>query len=352
MSRIHQLLPVLSPGDAVGQSVLRIQEGLHRLRVGGGIYAELVDESLQHLAQPANLLLGDMDDGDVVLYHLSIGARCADLVALLPRHALLYHNITPRRFYEDVNPRVAYWVERGRDDLARLAPLAELGLAASQFNENELRSAGCRKTMVVPPPVDLQRLRPRPAVPATPPRLLFVSRLAPNKRHDDLLRVLAALRAGPQPQARLVIPGGSDDTIPYVAALRELATRLGVAGVVEMPARRLCDREIGDLYATASVVVCMSEHEGFGMPLVEAMAFSVPVVAQDAGAVAETVGGAGIVLGHRDPLVWAEVIDRVIRDQNLRRELIGRGRRRLAEFSDDRVDKRLGEAVSLLGMPE
>jgi len=195
--------------------------------------------------------------------------------------------------------------------------------------------------------VDLARLSPRPATPGDPPLLIFVSRLAPNKRQEELIRTLAALRACFQPEARLVLPGGWGDTETYVAGLRRFATELGVADAVEIPGS-LSDRRLGDLYAGASVAVCASEHEGFGMHLLEAMAFDLPIVARAAAAVPETLGGAGILLTTTDPLVWAAVVDRVLRDPPLRRRLVTRGRERLGDFSDAALQARVAEMLERL----
>ena len=314
------------------------------------IFAEEIHQQLLGEARPAGELGGCVGAGDVVVYHLSIGAPSAQLFARLRcRRVIVYHNITPSPYYRATSPRVAYWLDQGRRDLARLAPSVELGIGASAYNAAELRAAGCPATMVIPPPVDLARLSPRPAHPAGPPRLIFVSRLAPNKRQEELIRVLAALRACWQPEATLVLPGGWDDTETYVAGLRRLARDLGVAGAVELPGRR-SDRELGDLYAGATLAVCASEHEGFGMHLLEAWAFDLPLVARAAAAVPETVGDAGILLDTDDPLVWAAVVDRVVRDAQLRRLLIVRGRRRLGDFSDAALSDRMSELLDRLGL--
>ncbi len=350
MTAIHQLLPVFSAGDAIGQAVRRMRAGFAEMGYAGEIFAELTHQSLQREARPATELATRVARSDVVIYHLSIGARAAELFAGLPcRRVLVYHNITPAHYYRAISPRVAYWLERGRRDLARLAPLVEMGVGDSAYNAAELSAAGCPRVTVIPPPVDLARLRPRPARPRDPPRLIFVSRLAPNKRQEELIRILAALRALSQPAATLLLPGGWDDTGAYVAPLRRLAASLGVGAAVEIPGR-LSDREIGDLYAGAGVAVCASEHEGFGMHLVEAMAFQVPIVARAAAAVPETVGDAGILLTSTDPLVWAAVVDRVITDGALRRALIEAERRRLEDFSEPALRMRWRELLLGLGL--
>jgi glycosyltransferase involved in cell wall biosynthesis len=348
VTAVHQLLPVLSPGDAIGQAARRMRTALIEAGYRSEIFAEEIHQRLLGEARPAAELPGAVAPGDVAIYHLSIGAASAGLLAgLRCRKVIDYHNITPSEHYRAVSPRVAWWLDRGRRDLRRLAPLVELGVSASAFNAAELRAAGCAATMVLPPPVDLRRLSPRPARAVHPARLIFVSRLAPNKRQDHLIRLLAALRAGGQPEATLVLPGGSDDTETYLAGLRRLARELDVAGAVELPGR-LTDRRIGDLYAGASVAVCASEHEGFGMPLLEAWAFDLPVVARAAAAVPETLGDAGILLPSADPLLWAAVVDRVIRDAELRRILVERGRRRLDDFSDEAFRERMRELTDRL----
>ena len=350
MTAIHQLVPVLSPGDAIGQAVRRTRSALREAGLTSEIFADRVHQRLQGEARPAAELSALIGPGDVVLYHLSIGSPMARLFAgLACRRALVYHNITPASYYRATSPRVAGWLDQGRRDLARLAPAVEIGVADSAYNAAELEAAGCPATMVIPPPVDLVRLDPRPARSAGPPGLIFVSRLAPNKRQEELIRVLTALRAGGQPAATLVLPGGSDDTDAYAAGLRRLARELGVADAVELPGR-CSDREIGDLYAGASVAVCASEHEGFGMHLLEAWAFDLPVVARAAAAVPETVGDAAVLLRTGDPLVWAAVVDRVIRDGELRRALVERGRRRLLDFSDAAFTQRVGDLLERLGL--
>jgi glycosyltransferase involved in cell wall biosynthesis len=230
-----------------------------------------------------------------------------------------------------------------------LAPRVDLCIGVSEFNTEEMRLLGARRTAVVPPPVDVQRLHPRPARPTSPPLLVFVSRVAPNKRHDDLIRMLAALRSTAQPDARLAIVGRFTDTEDYVAALRALAAELGVADAVDWMGR-LDDTAVGDLYARACAYVCASEHEGFCVPLLEAMSFELPVVAYAAGAVPDTLDGAGVLLRHKDPLVWAAVVDRVIRDDVVRARLAAAGRRRLRDFAPEVVRARLAEALRGVGI--
>ena len=347
---VHQLLSDFAPGDAIGAITQQTQLMLREMGFRSEIYAHVIDERLKSHAFPAERLKDDLGTGDAVMYHLAIGSPQAYTMLRLPAtKVIVYHNITPTVYFRTTNPRVAHRLQEGRRELAMLVPRVDLCIGVSEFNVEELRLLGALRSMVVPPLVDLQRLRPRPSQPSSPPLLVFVSRVAPNKRHEDLIRSLAALRATAQPEARLVIVGRFTDTEDYVESLQRLAADLGVSNAVRW-AGRLDDRATGDLYARASVYVSASEHEGFCVPLLEAMAFDLPVVAYAAGAVPDTLGGAGLLLRRKEPLLWAAAINRVLCDRSLRASLTSAGRRRLADFAPDSVRDRLAEALHSVGI--
>jgi glycosyltransferase involved in cell wall biosynthesis len=347
---VHQLLSDFAFGDAMGVITVQTQAMLREMGFESEIYVDVIDPRLRDQCHPARELDRDVRDGDAVIYQMGVGSPVAHQLARMhgPR-IVMYHNITPPVYFRDTNPRVAARLVRGREQLAMLVPRVELSAGVSRFNVEEMRLLGARRTAVVPPVADVEHLHPRPSRPQHPPLLLFVSRVAPNKRHDDLIRMLAALRATAQPDARLAVVGRFTDTEDYVESLRALAADLGVADAVEWKGR-LGNDAVGDLYARASAFVSASEHEGFSVPLLEAMAFDVPVVAYAGGAVPDTLGGAGVLLRHKDPLVWAATVDRVIRDDALRDTLIAAGRRRLQDFTPQQVRSRLAEALASIGV--
>ena len=346
---IHQLVPVLSRGDAIGSSVLLFQGLLRGAGYASDVFAQLADRRVAGSARPAACLPGAVGQDDATVYHLSTGSPAAAMFEQLrsPR-IIYYHNITPASYVEDRSAVQGFGLRWGRADLDVLAPVVDLAMAASRYSAGELRAAGARRVAVVPLPVDLARLRPRPARAPQRPTLLFVGRFAPHKRQDELIRVLAALRGTHAPEAQLVLAGaaGSSD---YVARLRAFATALGVGDAVRIHDRLTSDRDLGELYATASLFVCASEHEGFCAPLLEAMAFSLPVLAYDAGAVAETVADAGIVTPSRNPLEWADLAWDLLRDARRREELVARGAQRLQGFDHAHVGDALQRALAELG---
>lgn len=351
MTAVHQLLPVLSYGDAIGGATLRTRDMLRRLGFESSIFAEVIDARLRNEALPADRLPVDMRSSDALIYRLSIGSRAATLFELTrAKRIIVYHNITPAIYFRDTNPQVVYWLCLGRDDLRRLAPMADLVLADSHFNLDEARELGARNGRVLPIAMDLNRLQPRAARGSVPPMLLFVGRAAPNKRHDVLLRAVAALRASGRSDCHLVLVGSGDTNPAYVRALGRLAEGLGIADAVTIEARRVSDRELAGHYERADVFATASEHEGFCVPLVEAMSFSLPVVAYGGGAIPETVGPAGMLLHTHDPLVWAAALERALSDQGLRRTLQAAGRARVRDFDPALLMDELRRAVESIGV--
>jgi glycosyltransferase involved in cell wall biosynthesis len=346
---IHQLVPVLSPRDAIGDAVLHFQQALRALGYQSEIFAGLIDRSLRHRAHPATVLADRVAAGDVVMYHLSIGSPLAGEFTRLPgRKAIYYHNISPAASVDGLQPVLARQLRRGRDDLDRLAPAADLSLAASTFSGAELEAAGAPLVRVLPLPLSVDRLAPRPARSTAGPALLFVGRFLPHKGQDLLVRTLAVLRATAIPDATLTLVGRVD--VPEFAdGLRALARRLGVADAVTLLTSPLTDRQLGDIYARSSAFLCASHHEGFCVPIVEAMAFSLPVLALAAAAVPETLGAAGLLVAGDDPLLWAELTHRLLSDQELRARLAVAARGRLAELDESNLATHLDAALAAAG---
>jgi len=351
MTAVHQLIPVLTVGDAISGAARETRKMLLELGYDSAIYAGVVDSRVRHEARPESRLAGDVSENDAVIYHMSLGTILTKRwLNLKARHVLVYHNVTPAHYFQDVSARVAYDLQVGYEELRDAALTADLCIADSTFNLSELACFGVDSGVVIPPPVDLWRLSPQKAAPPVTPTLLFVGRFAPNKRHDMLLFILKALRETSHPDARLILAGSLVDAEPYVAALAFQASELGIEDAITIPITGISDRQLHDYYAAASVFVCASEHEGFCMPLLEAMAFSVPVVALDAGAVGETVGEAAALMHTLDPLVWAEVVARVLDDNNLRSQLITAGKRRVADFDVANIKLKLKAALERIGV--
>jgi glycosyltransferase involved in cell wall biosynthesis len=259
---------------------------------------------------------------------------------------LLYHNVTPEEWFWPYEPVEAVVCKLGRSQLQELAGLADRLAGVSDYNAGELREVSGRQAAVIPVLFDPARLgSPGPEERPGPPTVLFVGRLAPHKRQDLLIRAFARFRRR-RPDARLVLVG-TPLSPGYGQELRRLADRLAPGGVsfeAGLSADQLAER-----YRSADVFLCLSEHEGFCIPLLEAFHFGLPVVARRAAAVGEVVGDAGVLLGPEDDLgTVAELLDIVVGDAELRAELRRRAQARLAVFDRARTVEAMKRTLSAL----
>jgi len=319
--RAHQVLGALHPGDAVGREALTIRGLLRAAGLESEIFAGFVDPRLGAEARPLREYAAPDGGGTACLYHFSPGSP-AGRVALQAQGplAVVYHNVTPARFFAGWSDESARLAARAGDELRELAPHASLGLAKSAFSRRDLEAAGFAASAVLPFVHD--PVRPSTRSPVFERlyadgrrHVLGVGRLAPNKRLEDVLRAFALLQRGPVPRSRLLLVG-DDGLRAYADALRDLARSLRLRDVVFCG--RVEEDELRSAYALADVLVSLSEHEGYGVPLVEAMLAGVPVVAYDAGAVAETMAGAGVLLRDKSPEIVAGVVERLLADESLR----------------------------------
>jgi glycosyltransferase involved in cell wall biosynthesis len=353
--RIDQVVPTLAGRDAIGRHTLQVRRLLRQMGFASEVYfanasTDMLEEG-RHIEQ-----LGDADpDGRWLLYQLSIGSPVASTFAGRPEPKLVdYHNITPAELFDLWEPEVGEELKLGRLQMRQLAPLTTLAMADSPYNEAELKSAGYALTAVAPLLIDLEGFQGR-ADPGLSRRLasqrskgghdlLFVGKVAPHKAQHDLLKAFALYRRLYDPSARLRLVGGAiGEAYPW--ALESFAESLGVRDGLEVPGL-VSHAELVAYYRNADVFVCLSEHEGFCVPLVEAMVHRLPIVAYGAAAVPDTIGDAGIVLDSKEPLRVAAAIDRVVGDAGLREALSREAGRRLSSLSLERSSGHFAEVIS------
>lgn len=337
--RVDQFVPTLVPRDAVGNHTLRTRSALASTGIGGDVWALAIGPDAAGCAGLYTDWTSVPNGGEVVLHYQVASVSRGMVEFLLDRAEPLtayYHNLTPPDFYEPWDAVEADGLRLARTELARLAPRLRAAIANSEFSAGDLKVLGIEDVSVCPPflgaamdakpdPELLAALRASAAL-----KVLFVGRVAPNKGHRHLLRALEAIRAGVDPNARLYLAGPPGPRV-YMHALAVEAEGVG-DGAVRFTGP-VPDAALAAYYEAADVFLCMSEHEGFGLPLVEAMRHDIPVIALDRGAVAETLGGAGVLLRNPDPLVAAEAVQRVIEDASLREALLRRQRERGGELA-------------------
>jgi L-malate glycosyltransferase len=292
----------------------------------------------------------------VAIYQFTTSSPVAGYLAEHGLPLLLdFHNFTGPEYFAGWEPRSVERATAAADELALLAPHALLGLAKSPFSEQELRRAGCRRTVVVPVLADYGRVTAAPdeRVAAELAQrkaeggadILFVGRIVPSKAQHELVKALWAFRRLYDGQARLHLVGGTS-SFAYTKALQDYADDLGLSAAVRLPGE-VSDAALAAYFAAADVYLSLSAHEGFGVPLVEAMMAGVPVVTQGAGAVSDTVAGAALVLAAADPSYVAAALHRVCTDERLRTTLTAAGTQRAAELSGD-VAGRIVDAIAMV----
>jgi glycosyltransferase involved in cell wall biosynthesis len=335
--RVHQVLAALSYGDAIGNEALTIQRHLRRAGFDSDIFAERVHPRMASLARPLWEYQEVSSADTVCLFHFSIGSAAGRLVFHAPdRLVSIYHNITPAHWFLGFHPHLAGLCHHGRRELAAFAPRTELALGDSEFNRRELEQAGYLRTGVLPIVLDLDAYRrdPSPVIRRIyrdgRTNILFVGRIIPNKKIDDLIRVFAVYQRYVEPRSRLILAGDHRGQERYFDRLQEMVRQFDLDEVVF--AGHVDDDDLMAYYSIADAFLCLSEHEGFCVPLIEAMSLGVPVAAYDAGAVAETLRGGGVLLKEKRPEVVAELLRDLVAEGPLRRAVLDTQRRAIDEI--------------------
>jgi glycosyltransferase involved in cell wall biosynthesis len=340
VTTVHQVIPVLAPHDAVGNHTLQVRDALRDAGFESEVFAEFRFGHHQHTGQLLTDFPEEASAPDLLIYQSSTGSSAVEwLLKRTDPLVVNYHNITPASFFEAWDDQAAASMRRARTQLGSLARRSRLALADSPFNAAELTELGYAPVVVSPLLLDLDaRLAtPDPQVGDYLARTraghhwLFVGRLAPNKSQHDLIAAFAAYRALYDPGARLTLIG-SEAAASYSDALYGLVDDLGLAAAVTFSGA-VTDAELAAYYADADVFVCLSRHEGFCVPLLEAMLHDVPVVALDAGAVPDTVGAAAVLLDDAAPHPVAAAVHVLVGDDAFRTDLVSAGRAVVAAHS-------------------
>lgn len=341
MTAIHQFVPTFEPG-AIGEHIVELHRLLGEMGIASEVFAEHIKPGVPAIARSyrdyGSRVAASPDD--LLLYHVSIGSPVADfLLARGERLVLDHHNITPARFFDVWAPPVAQGVAWGQHQLAALAARAVAGFGDSSFNAAELVALGCTRTQVAPILLDTDRIGggavTRTAARSSPgARWLSVGRLVPNKAQHDVIKAFAVYHRVYDGDAKLWLVGPGGTSPAYDEALRDLAIGLALEHEVEITGS-VSPAELANRYGSADVYVSLSDHEGFLVPLLEAMHHRLPVVALAAGAVPETLGDGGLLLPHKEPTFVAAAIHRVVHDDAFRAQLVDAGTRRLADFALD-----------------
>jgi glycosyltransferase involved in cell wall biosynthesis len=350
--RIDQWVPALHRGDAIGDSARLMRDAFRRWGHEADVYAFDMDDDLEGDGR----YYRDWKAGrpnDVLIFHYALpSAMTHHLREHKGRRVVIHHNVTPPEFFDPWDAEMIRICRIGREELSLLKDV-DLGLGDSEYNRQELEDAGFKKTGVLPIYLDFERYR-QPANPVllrlmseASTNVLFVGRVSPNKRHDDLIRLASYWKKFISADVRLALVGKLPRKHEYFDALQRHVYECGFTPWEVLWLGHVEHDDLLACYRGADVFVSMSEHEGFGVPLVEAMLMDVPIVAYRCTAVGHTLGDAGLQFAEKNIAQMAEAAHLVARDPAARAAALAGQAKRLPAFSPETVEATLKKHLEL-----
>lgn len=353
VKELHQVVETVLENDATSDHIFVMRRWLREMGFVSDIYSLYRQPKFNN--EVRNFSPAAFPKNACVVFHHANGSTALDQIwdHRIPL-LLIYHNITPPEFFVGTaDPVLIRMLEHGREQLEKIPPITRLALADSDYSEMELRSFNFKETGVLPIVLDEKQydhsldLELQAECRANGPLLLFVGRLVPNKRQEDLIKFLYFYRRI-EPDARLVLVG-SLQLKDYVSWLHHFARTLGLEDAVIFTGR-VTQQEMVTYYKSADLYVSMSEHEGFGKPLIESMYLGLPVLAYASSAVPSTLGGAGVLFSRKDYEGVAEIADILIKDKELRSRVLNAQKQRVQTFLEPSVRQRWQDYLKELGL--
>lgn len=349
---INQWIAAAHRGDAIGDNARVLRDMFRAWGHESHIFSLTIDDDMHGEVLPWSDL--SSRDGDVTIYHYAVPSPMTDAFGRLPGARVLhYHNVTPAYFFAPWDAGLAKFCQDGRDQLATMADRTDLALGVSEYNRAELEALGFPATGVLPIAVNTARLRNAPPVPTIESilahdfvNILFVGRIAPNKKIEDIVRMAEHYKRYVDFRYRFIFVGKYDAVPPYYNAIRGLIAEYRMMNERFWFTGPVPDAELAAYYRHAHAYISLSEHEGFCVPLIEAMSMDVPVLAYGAGAVPETLGGAGVCFTPKDLEQAAELLGALIYDEPFRTQVITGQRARLKDFSRERLETQVRSVLA------
>lgn len=341
---INQFLVALSYGDAISNEALEMQIILRRKGYSSQIYGQYVDCRLSAHFHKYEEYKGNSDN--ICIFHFSIGSELNDFIKTLPdRKVMIYHNLTPAFYFRGFNEYLANQLSNGRSELSDFASRVDFALGDSTFNAQELTTIGYSRVAVQPIIYNFAELEKislnqklAEKLRGRKPNIIFVGRIAPNKKHEDVIRAFALYKKIYNSSARLWLIGKYDGMEQYYYKLQGLVARLNLSDVNFTG--QLESEDLHTFWQAADVFLSMSEHEGFLVPILEAAYYQVPIIAYGSGAIEETLCQGGILLRDKDYELAAALIHRVVHGRQFGKSIVDGQQRILQTFAYEKTAAR------------
>jgi len=351
---IHQILHGMYLTDAIANDAFEIQKVLRSSGYKSDLFANLdyVCPECKNRVYDYKKYKDYSSPNNILIYHYATFSEVTDFVLNLPDKLILrYHNVTPPNYFELFNSHLKTEVKRGKNDVVRLREKVCLTMAVSEFNNLDLETLGFKNTFVLPIVTDFEKFSQKYSKEIYKNfqdgfiNILFVGRVAPNKKYEDLLKTFYYFNEI-NPNSRLILVGSDNFSQEYYHYLQYVKRFLDLKNVIFTGTVPLS--ELISYYKISNLFLCMSEHEGFCVPLVEAMYFGIPIIAYNSTGVPYTLNGAGILINQKKFQEIAELINIVIKDISVREKIIEGQKERLKYFEKKNIEKKLLEYIEIV----
>ncbi|UCE43144.1 MAG: glycosyltransferase family 4 protein [Candidatus Aminicenantes bacterium] len=339
---IHQFATSLTYGDAISDEMLEIQKALKEKGYKSEIFTRFYEPRMAKYAKDFREYTKISSPSNVVIFHFSIGSPVSKMFSRIPdKRIMIYHNITPYQFFLDTHRILSRECFKGRLEIKLFVDKVDLALGDSEFNRQELESLGYTNTGILPLLIDYSKFdgMSDPVVRQIYDNrkftILFVGRVIPNKKFEDVIKTFHFYKKYFNPDSQLLLVGDFRGMERYLAALKRLVEELELSDVHF--SGRVDFAELLACFQLADVYLSMSEHEGFGVPLVESFYLGLPVVAYAAGAIEETMNGGGILVRKKDFPNTAALLDKLYKDEVFREKVVLSQKKALEKFSRENV---------------
>ena len=339
---IHQFATSLTYGDAISNEMLEIQRALREKGHESEIFIRFYDPKMAKFIRDFKEYTKFSSPDNVVIFHFSIGSPVSKMVFRIPdKKIMIYHNITPYHFFLDYHRILTRECYKGRLEIRLFIDKVNLALGDSEFNRKELEEVGFPWTGELPLILNLSQFDQKgdPVVREIFSNgkwtILYVGRVIPNKKFEDVIKTYWFYKKYFNANSQLLLVGDYRGMERYLNALQDLVVRLELkdvhfSGHVDFA-------ELVSYYKVSDVYVSMSEHEGFGVPLIESFYLKKPVVAYDAGAVKDTMNGGGLILRHKDFFRTAALIEKLRQEETFRNQVISSQTKAMEKYRRENV---------------
>ena len=343
--QVHQLHPAVSFGDAIGNYMLEIRDSLKSLGYDSEVYAKYIYQNMPGIKDYREYEKISSRE-NILILHYSIGydpELLAFIKSLPDKKIMIYHNITPSKYFHNINLEIEHKTRMGRKDLRIFKNLVNYALAVSEYNRKELVEIGFLKTGVLPIMVDFNKYDVNIDNNLNKEfnddfvNILFVGRVSPHKKIEDIIKCFSLYNKYVNSKSRLFLIGSYNGMDAYHEKLKDLINKLELENIYF--AGHVSFQELVSYYKLADVFLCMSEHEGFCVPLLESMFFEIPIIAYDSAAISDTLGNSGILVKDKRYEEIAEMINLLVEDKIFREKIINKQKERLKDFRKDKIEK-------------